>query len=133
MDLPGGLHDRSHVLARRPDGTAGRSGLRLGPIQITPIRLVVGVALVGSSAFILLAVLVVRDSSQIPMLSTGFAILALAMAAIAVGALVELWRAAMEGRNARAMAMAIVGGVIGLAAVGCFTLTVIFALLWKSS
>lgn len=133
MAHQGGLHDRSHVLPRRPDGSAGRSGPHLGPLRLTPIRLVIGIAFIGSAGFIALAILRVRDASQIPMLSSGFAVLGLAMTAIALGALVELWRAAVDGRSGRALALAILGGVIGLGAVGCFTLTVVLALLWKSS
>ncbi|HEX5450857.1 MAG TPA: hypothetical protein VFW86_00580, partial [Candidatus Limnocylindrales bacterium] len=70
--------------------------------------------------------------SQIPMLSSGFAVLGLAMAAVAIGALVQIWRAASDGRTARAMAMGILGGLFGLAAIGCFTATVVLALLWRS-
>jgi hypothetical protein len=108
-------------------------GLRVGPLRITPIRVVVALALVGSSAFIAYAVLRVRDTSQIPMLSSGFAVLGLALAAIAIGGLVGLWRAAADGRGARAFLMSIVGGVIGLAAIGCFAAAVVLALLWRSS
>jgi hypothetical protein len=31
------------------------------------------------------------------------------------------------------MALAVAGGIAGLAAIGCLTVTVVFALLWKSS
>jgi hypothetical protein len=90
-------------------------------------------AFVGSSAFIAWAILKVRDTSQIPMLSSGFLILGIACAAVAIGALIELWRAAARARMGRAVGMALGGGAFGLAAIGCFTATVIFALLWKST
>ena len=101
-------------------------------MRFTPIRLVLALAFVGSSAFIAYAILRVRDTNQIPMLSSGFAVLGLALAAIAVAALIELWRSASSGRNGRALALGILGGLFGMAAIGCFTVTVIFALLWKS-
>jgi hypothetical protein len=104
----------------------------IGNFALTPVRAVVILAFVGSSAFILWAVIKVRDSTQIPMLSSGFLILGIACAAIAIGALIELWRAAIRARLGRAVGMAIGGGFFGLAAIGCFTLTVIFALLQKS-
>lgn len=101
--------------------------------RVTPIRLVIAIAFLGSGAFIAYTILRVRDSNQIPMLSSGFAVLGLAFVAIAIGALVQLWQAASDGRNGRAMVMGIVGGVVGLGAIGCFTVMVLLALLWKTS
>jgi hypothetical protein len=75
----------------------------------------------------------VRDARQIPMLSSGFFVLGGACAAIALGGLIQLWRAGARGRTGRAMLLAIVGGLAGLAAIGCFTVTVVLALLWKSA
>ena len=106
--------------------------MRIGSWRVTPMQLVVAIAFLGSSAFILFAVLRVRDTSQIPMLSSGFAILGLSFAAMAVGALIGLWRAALRRRLGRALGLAILGGLMGMAAIGCFTATVIFALLWKA-
>jgi len=104
----------------------------LGSFAVTPMRAVVIISFLGSSAFIAWAIIKVRDSSQIPMLSSGFLILGIACAAIAIGALIELWRAAIRARMARAVGMAIGGGLFGLAAIGCFTATILFALLQKS-
>ncbi|HYL41653.1 MAG TPA: hypothetical protein VET90_10110 [Candidatus Binatus sp.] len=100
---------------------------------MTPFRLVIAVAFVGSAAFIGYAIVLVRDATQIPMLSAGFAVLGLATAAIALGALIELWRSASDGRSGRALALAIVGGVVGLGAIGCFTVTAVLAILWGSA
>ena len=109
--------------------------LRLGrlSVRITPIRLVIAVAFLASSGFIAVVVLKVRDTSQIPMLSSGFAVLGLSLVAMAIWALVELWRAASDGNNLRAMLLGVVGGLIGMAAIGCFTATVLLALLWKAA
>jgi uncharacterized membrane protein YedE/YeeE len=100
--------------------------------RITPIRAVIAIAFLGSSAFIAYAVLRVRDTNQIPMLSSGFAVLGLSLAAIAIGLLVQLWRAASDGRAGRAMAMGLIGGMFGLAAIGCFTASALLALLWSA-
>jgi len=106
---------------------------RLGPIQLTPFRAVIAIAFLGSGVYIAWAILRVKESSvQVPMLSSGFAILGLSCAAIALGGAINMWRAASVGRSGRALALAIVGGAFGMAAIGCFTLTVILALVWKS-
>src|SRR5262249_22734747 len=115
--------------AARGQGRDGRltAPMHLRRLRLTAIRLLGGVALIGSSAFILCAILKVRDTSQIPMLSSGFAILGLAFVAVAIGALIQLWRAAAMRRMGRAMGLAVLGGLLGLAAIGCFTATVVFA------
>jgi len=119
---------RSRVAPRRSAG----AGLQVGPIRLTPIRAVVALAFLGSGGFIAYAILRVRDSTQIPMLSSGFAILGIAFAAVALGAVIQMWRAGSRARTRRAMLLAIGGGLAGLAAIGCFTVTVLFALLWKT-
>jgi hypothetical protein len=124
--------NRSRMTPRQTGGSSGRSGPHLGPLSITPVRAVVGIAFLGSIAFIGVAILKVRDERQIPMLSSGFAVLGLAFAAMALGAVIELWRAAAVAQTGRAVGLAIGGGIAGLAAIGCFTVTVVFALLWKS-
>ena len=106
--------------------------MHVGPLRVTPVRLVIAVAFIGSVAFIGYAILKVRDVSQIPLLTSGFLVLGVSLAAMALGALVEIWRAGSGGRTGRAFALAMLGGVAGLAAIGCFTVTIVFALLWKS-
>ena len=101
-------------------------------MRLTPIRLAIGLAFIGSAAFIAYAVLRVRDTTQIPMLSSGFAVLGLALGSIALACLIQLWRAGSTGATGRAVALGIVGGIVGLAAIGCFTATAILALLWKA-
>jgi chromate transport protein ChrA len=133
MADPGGTSEASLVERLRALADGGGAQPGRGPMRLTPFWLVVAVAFVGSGAFITYAIVIVRDSSQIPMLSAGFAVLGIATAAIALAAVIGLWRAADDGRNGRALALAILGGVVGLGAIGCFTLTVVLALLWKSA
>jgi hypothetical protein len=102
-------------------------------LRLTPIRIVLLIAFLGSSAFIVYAILKVRDQNQIPMLSTGFLVLGVAFAAVAIGALIRLWSAAWRARMGRALGLAIVGGISGMAAIGCLTATVVLALLWRST
>lgn len=123
----------SRATPRQVAGAGGHRGAHLGPLPITPLSVVVAIALFGSLAFIAYAVIAVRDSRQIPMLSAGSAVLGVAFAVIAFAALLNLWRAGARGRAGRAVALAIVGGSCGLAAIGCFTVTAILALLWKSA
>jgi hypothetical protein len=119
------------VSPRRPDGSRGQTGLHVGPLRITPVRAILAIAFLGSAGFIAFAVIKVRDVSQLPMISSGFAVMGLAFVALAIGGLIEMWRAASEARTGRAMALAIGGGLAGMAAIGCFSITVVLALLTK--
>jgi len=84
----------------------------------------VTIALIGSLAYIVYVVTQVQDE-QIQLLGYGFGILGASFAAIAVGAVVSIWRAASRARTGRALAIAIVGGVAGMLAIGCFAFTAI--------
>jgi len=113
--------------AERANATFGSSSLR-----ISPLALLVSGAIVFAIFYISWAVFKVRDVAQIPMLSTGFLVLGLAFAVIAVSAALRMWRAAERARTGRAMLLAVGGGLFGLAAIGCLTVTVLFALVWRS-
>ncbi len=132
MLTPPRVDEGSGVVARRPDGRRAMSGPHIGPFRITPFRAAVAIAFLGSLIYIALAVLRVRDATQIPMLSSGFGVLGIACAAIAVAGAIEMWRAATRGSPGRATALAIWGGAFGLAAILCFAAAVVFALLWSS-
>ena len=74
--MSGRYDQRSQVTPRRPDGGRAtvRVGPHLGPIRLTPTRVFIGVALLGSVAYLVYA-LTVRDANQIPLLASGAAIL----------------------------------------------------------
>jgi hypothetical protein len=108
-----------------------RRGLRLGPLPITPFTVLVTLALVGSTAFIAY-VIVGIDEQQVPLLASGFAVLGASLAAVAIASLVGMWRAASDRRGAKALALAIFGGLAGLAAIGCFTVTALSAMVWTT-
>lgn len=120
--------------AERAGSTFRAGGLRInaGGLRINPLALLVAGAIVFAIFYISWAVFRVRDVAQIPMLSTGFLVLGLALGVIAVSAAIRMWRAAERARTGRAMVLAIVGGLAGLAAIGCLTVTILFALVWRS-
>ena len=87
--------------------------------------------MIGSIVFIGYVVLRVEDG-QIPLLAMGFVVLGGSFAAIAIGSLVGMWRAASRARGGRALGLAIFGGLASLAAIGCFTVAALSALVWNS-
>jgi hypothetical protein len=108
-----------------------RRGLYVGRVKVTPALVVVGLALIGSIAFIGYVVLRVEED-QIPLMASGFVVLGASFVAIAIWSLVGMWRAASMARFGRAVVLAIVGGLAGLAAIGCFTITALSALVWTT-
>jgi hypothetical protein len=118
-----------HVAPRRPDGTAAPDGLHLGPVKVTPTRVMLFVAIVGSIAYLVYA-LTVRDATQIPMLASGAAVLGIVFAALAIAGAVETVRSARDDRPGRSVVAAVLGGLAGLVAFGCFAAAAILALVW---
>jgi hypothetical protein len=117
---------RRGAQARRLDAEEG-GGAHLGPIAITPMSVLLVIALVGSFAYLLYA-LTVRDASQIPLMAAGLFVLGGVFVAIAGVGLVATWRSSIGGRDGRALAHALVGGVACLAAAGCFALAIILGM-----
>lgn len=122
--------DHWQVSPRNRDGTRRRIGRYIGPVRVTPTRVTLFIALVGSVAFLIYG-LTVRESTQIPMLSSGAGVLGIVFAALAVAGVVATYRAARAGEGGRAFALALLGGIAALIAFGCFSGAVILALVWK--
>lgn len=118
-------------MIERPRAAPARRGRHLGPIPVNAFTVLVFLALVGSSIYLAYVVTQV-DEDQIPLLASGFAVLGASFVAIAIGSLVGMWRAASRARGGRALGLAIFGGLAGLAAIGCFTVTALAAMLWTS-
>ena len=116
----------------RADGSRGRRGRWIGPVQVTPIRVILAVGLVGSLAYIGLTILAVKDSAQIPMVTTGIAVLGLVFAALSVGGAIRMWQAWRDGLQGQTVLFSIVGGIAGMLAIGCLAGTLILALVWRS-
>ena len=137
-ERPGG---HPQATPRRPDdrrraaGAAGRGGGRGGPtiagLAVTPIRVVLAIALFGSLAYLLFAI-TVRDASQIPMLASGAAVLGIVFAALAVGGAIECYRAGREDDGRRAILLAIAGGFAAMISAGCFAAAMVLALVWSA-
>ena len=88
------------------------------------------IALIGSAGYVVYVVTQVEDE-QIQLLGYGFGVMGASFAAIAIGALVAIWRAASRACSGRALVLAIVGGVAALFAIGCFTFTALALLVGK--
>ncbi len=114
---------------RRP--LRNRAGARHRTI-VTPARLMLLVALVGSVVFLAWGILT-RGPTQVPVLITGLGILGLTLATVAVGGAVVAWRSGTRGRGGRAFLAAFLGGIIAIAAFVCFTAAAILTLLWRAT
>jgi hypothetical protein len=125
---PPRLSDRSGVVPRRSDGSRAVTGPHIGPIRITPVRVALVIGLLGSLAYIAYAILRVEDDAQIPMVTSGAAVLGLVFAAIAVGAAIRMWRAWQDRFQGQTIVFAIVGGISGMIALGCFAGALILGL-----
>jgi hypothetical protein len=129
----GPTNDRMQVSPRNPDGSRRvvRVGPHLGPISLTPTRVTLGIALFGSAGFLVYSI-TVRDASQIPLLSSGAAVLGIVFSALAVAGVISTVQAGRENRNGHALIMAILGGVAAVIAAACFSSAAILALVWKA-
>jgi hypothetical protein len=127
---PPRVGDRSHVVPRRPDGSRAPTGPHLGPLRITPVRTVLAIAFVGSLAYIAYAILRVEDAAQIPMVTSGTAVLGIVFAALSVGGAIRMWRAWQDRLQGRTILFAMLGGIAGMIALGCFAGALVLALVW---
>src|SRR5690606_34311482 len=72
-----------HAEPRRSEPRSRAVGPHVDPVRITVTRVVLSVALLGGLAFLAYAV-IVRDQLQVPLMASGFAIVGLVFAAIAI-------------------------------------------------
>jgi hypothetical protein len=103
----------------------------IGPVRVTPTRVALILALVGSLAYVAFAI-TVRDASQIPMLSSGAAVLGLVFAALAGLGAIGTWRAGIEGVARRAFILAILAGFAAMIAAGCFAAAIVLGLVLQA-
>ncbi len=123
------MSGEQHIAPRNPDGSRAREGLWLGPLRITATRVVLLVAVLGSVGYLVYAI-TVRDPAQIPMLTSGAAVLGITFTALAIAGVAETVRSARADRPGRSLVAAIFGGIAGVIALGCFAAAVVLALLW---
>jgi hypothetical protein len=127
------MDDQDQVSPRNADGSRGRrpmSGLRIGRFQLTPTRVMLTLAVVGPIVFLGYAI-TVRDTTQIPLLVAGLAVLGIVFAALAAIGAVATYRAAADGRSGRAFLNAFLGGIAVVIAFGCFTVAIIATMAYR--
>jgi hypothetical protein len=108
-----------------------RGGPSIGSVRITPVRVALFIALVGSLAYVAFAI-TVRDASQIPMLSSGAAALGIVFAALALSGAYATYRAGLERRSGRALVLALLGGIAAMLAAGSIAAAVVLALVLQA-
>ncbi len=128
MDAPRPSQVRSQA-RRRGERPPREGGTYLGPLRLTPTRVTMGIALGGSTLFILYG-LVARDATQIPTLCAGFAVFGIVFAALALTGAVGTYRTAQTGDAARSFTLALLGGIAALIAAGSIALAIVLALVW---
>jgi hypothetical protein len=101
---------------------------RKGGRRISPLPVMLVIALIGSVAF-LGYVITVRDPSQIPLLTAGGVALGIVFLALAGYLLRSTWRAGVADQGGRAMGYAIAGGVAAIIGSFCIASGVILFLL----
>ncbi len=106
-----------------------RPGPHLGPVAITPVRVILCIALIGGLAFLAYSLLV-RDTLQVPLMASGFAVIGLVFAAMAVLALVSVVRSGHAGRDGTAVATALFGGLLAAAALMALAGAAIMSMIW---
>jgi lipid-A-disaccharide synthase-like uncharacterized protein len=98
---------------------------------VTPTRVFLAVALVGSLLYLAYAVSV-RDTSQIPALASGALVLGLVFGMLATVGGIETYRAARADRPARSVVASVLGGVAGIVSLACFAAAAILAILSRA-
>jgi hypothetical protein len=84
-------------------------------------------ALVGALAYVAFA-LTVRDTAQLPLLSSGAAVLGIAFMALAVSGFLGIRQAGYEGRDGRAVLLSLLGGLSAIIGFGCFAAAIVLAM-----
>ena len=130
---------RSHASPRTPaspqpaaPAPGRRRGPHVGPVGISPLRVMLFVALLGGLAFLAYALLV-RDQLQVPLMASGFAVIGLVFAAMAVLAVMSVIRSGRDGRDGMAVMTALFGGLIAVAAMMSLAAAVIMSLIWSGT
>jgi hypothetical protein len=104
------------------------SGPSIGSVRITPIRVFLLLALIGSLAYLAYAVLLVRDTSAIPMLASGAFILGIVFVVLGIAGAMGMNRAGRERRDRDALLLAIGAGIAMVIGLFCFAGGAVLAL-----
>jgi hypothetical protein len=93
---------------------------------VTAPRIALGIAVIGSIIFLALAVL----ARNIPLLASASAVFGIVFVALAVVGGRGTWRAATDGRNRRALGLAVGGGLAAIMGLASLALAIDLALIW---
>jgi len=94
---------------------------------LTPVRVTLGIALLVSAGVVGYGLLV-RDATQMPVLTAGTFIIGIVFALLALAGAWAAYRRAQEGSGGRALIYAVLGGVAALLAAGSFAGAIILTL-----
>jgi hypothetical protein len=100
-------------------------------MRVTPTRVFLAVAFLGSLLYLVYAVNV-RDITQIPALASGALVLGLVFGMLATVGGIETYQASRANRPARSVMAAILGGVAGVIALACLAAAAILAILSRA-
>ena len=131
QDEPGYAEENRSDDHREAPGENQRRRPHVGRVAITPTRVILAIAIVGSVLFGLYS-LTVRDATQIPLLATGAAVLGLVFSALTVSGVISTYRAGSDERAMRATFLAVGSGVASIIALGCFAGAILLALVWTT-
>jgi type VI protein secretion system component VasF len=106
-----------------PEAPARRRRGRL----LTPVRVTLGIALLVSAGVVGYGLLV-RDATQMPVLTAGTYIIGVVFALLALAGAWAAYRQAQEGSGGRALVYAVLGGLAALLAAGSFAGAIILTL-----
>ncbi len=128
LDAPRG----GRAAPERRDPAPRRRGPHIGPLAITPLRVILGVALLGGLAFLGYSVFV-RDALQVPLMASGMAVVGIVFAVMALLSLLSVIRAGREGRDGTAVLTSLFGGLLAVAALLALAGAVIMSLIWSGT
>jgi len=100
----------------------------LGRPRLTPLRVFLGIALIGSVAVIAYG-LIARDATQIPVLTAGEFITAIVFALLALAGAWAAFSRARRGESGKALLYALLGGVAALLSASAFAGAIIQTLI----
>jgi len=112
--------------------TASRRRPHVGPLKITPIRVMLLVGLLGGLGFLAYATFV-RDQLQVPLMATGFFMVGIVFAAMAVIALLSVVRSGRDGHGGTAVAAALIGGLLAFGALMSLAGAIIMGMIWTGT
>ena len=93
---------------------------------ITAPRIVLVIAVVGSLVFLALAIV----ARNIPLLASAAAVVGIVFVALAAVGGRGTWRAATDGRNRRALGLAVGGGLAAILGLASLAMAIDLALIW---